>query len=240
MIRKTIFIVSVCILMVQSSCNVLIEQPRDYLPDGQYKSDAYGEHIRYVYAESDDEGVTLYPLTDSDQGLILDRRTRLVRLPDETESSAEFPGIRLVQPSFDLDLLTFAIKYRPGQSSFPEQLNSDINGALYAGYRRDIFDIGYLPAAPGKYSLHTNHFGYSFGVFSGVGATYVTPFVTGNHIDIEYDGVVWSNGLAALIAVNQITLGLGVGWDYLFDENRKHWIYQNKPWVGVAIGINLN
>ena len=29
-------------------------------------------------------------------------------------------------------------------------------------------------------------------------------------------------------------------FDHLFDKNKKDWIYQHKPWVGLAFGLNLN
>lgn len=34
--------------------------------------------------------------------------------------------------------------------------------------------------------------------------------------------------------------GVGVGWDYLTDRDKGIWIYQNKPWYGLTVGLNLN
>ena len=68
----------------------------------------------------------------------------------------------------------------------------------------------------------------------------MNPWVTENNISIEYDGVVWSKGLAGILAIDNFTIGLGLGWDYLTDANKKYWIYQNMPWLGLAFGLNLN
>jgi len=43
-----------------------------------------------------------------------------------------------------------------------------------------------------------------------------------------------------LLAVQNISIAMGIGFDFLLDGNRDVWIYQNKPWLGFAVGINLN
>ena len=68
----------------------------------------------------------------------------------------------------------------------------------------------------------------------------MNPWVTNNQIVTEYDGVVWSKGVAGIIAINNFTIGLAIGFDDLLDNNKKYWIYQAKPWVGFAFGLNLN
>ncbi len=120
------------------------------------------------------------------------------------------------------------------------QLNSELNGVLYAGYRTDYYTVDYSPALPGKLKQQINHTGFSLGAFSGFGSTFMSPWVTSGAIDSEYDGVVWTAGVAALLATPAINIALGVGIDYLLDGNRNYWIYQNKPWFGFAVGIDLN
>ncbi|HNU42133.1 MAG TPA: hypothetical protein PKH83_06555 [Cyclobacteriaceae bacterium] len=39
---------------------------------------------------------------------------------------------------------------------------------------------------------------------------------------------------------NTLTVGFALGWDYMADENKTIWIYQNKPWFGLSIGLNIN
>jgi len=56
----------------------------------------------------------------------------------------------------------------------------------------------------------------------------------------EYDGFLLMNGVAGLVAVNKLTFGLGLGIDHLLDKNKKYWIYNHKPWLGLTVGLNLN
>jgi hypothetical protein len=68
----------------------------------------------------------------------------------------------------------------------------------------------------------------------------MNPWVTENQITQEYDGVVWSKGIAGIIGIDNFTIGLALGWDHLLDKNKNYWIYQGKPWLGLAFGLNLN
>ena len=75
---------------------------------------------------------------------------------------------------------------------------------------------------------------------AGIGSTAMNPWVTLDRIPIEYEGVTWAKGLAAIAGLNNFTAGLALGWDHLLDKNNRLWIYQGKPWVGFVFGLNLN
>ena len=45
---------------------------------------------------------------------------------------------------------------------------------------------------------------------------------------------------ALIISYSSINTGIAVGTDGLLDKYSKNWIYQNKPWIGILAGINLN
>lgn len=51
---------------------------------------------------------------------------------------------------------------------------------------------------------------------------------------------MWSKGIAGIVAINGFTVGLTFGFDKLLDKNRTVWIYEEKPWFGLAVGLNLN
>jgi hypothetical protein len=92
----------------------------------------------------------------------------------------------------------------------------------------------------GYYNRHITHYGLSFGGFAGVGSTAVNDWTTIPSVNKEYDGVVFSKGLGVLIGINKLNFGLTVGWDNLLDKYKKQWIYQNRAWYGIALGLNLN
>ncbi len=64
--------------------------------------------------------------------------------------------------------------------------------------------------------------------------------LTKNGILTEYDGLIFQKGISGIIAVNKLTVGLSLGSDNLLDHNKKKWIYENKLWYGLMLGLNLN
>lgn len=144
-----------------------------------------------------------------------------------------------VKKTVDVDVMSIAFKYRPSSQDFPRQLNANFNGNVFLGYRIDRFwlDFKKTPAGMKKQLYHK---AITLGAFGGIGSTFISPWTTNNKITDEYDGFILSRGLAAMVGVNNLTVGVGLGWDYLADRDKSIWIYQNKPWVGVTIGLNVN
>ncbi len=144
------------------------------------------------------------------------------------------------QYSFDVDFLTIPLKFRPNQNGVPPQLNANLNGAVYFVYRTDKYNVSYAVNPLKKSNRVINHYGFSFGIFTGLGNTAMNPTTTTNFISTEYDGIVWPKGVAGIIAVNNFTVGVSLGFDNLLDRNKQFWIYESKPWFSLAFGLNLN
>lgn len=140
----------------------------------------------------------------------------------------------------DIDFLAIPLKYRLANSGVPAQLNTEINASAYFGLRTDRFSIGYEPSPLGIQERVIKHFGFSFGVLTGVGSTLVNPTTTNDQTVQEYDGIVWTKGVAGIFAINTFTIGVSIGFDNLLDQNRTIWIYESKPWLGFTLGLNLN
>ena len=68
----------------------------------------------------------------------------------------------------------------------------------------------------------------------------MTPSTTNNAFSTEYDGLVLQKGIAGIVAINKLTIGISVGLDNLLGKNNKTWIYENKPWFGLMLGLNIN
>lgn len=222
-----------------NSCITLQYAPHETLVDGYYRTTEPVEGNKNVYLEWMQEDILLHHIQENDNEFVDSIQEETISFPERLQE-VDMEDLSLVKPSFDVDLITILFKYRPSEPSLPRQLNSDLSGAIYTGYRRDHFRIGYDKVPTGEYRRQVSHIGYSAGVFTGFGATLVNPWVTSDQISDEYEGVVFSAGVAGLVGVNQFTVGIALGWDRLLDRNRQHWIYQNKPWVGATVGINLN
>ena len=155
-------------------------------------------------------------------------------------------SIKIDQPqylrlqTFDLDALVVPFKYRPGSSLLPHQLTTDFNGNIYLGYRVDRIRLTHQNTPLGS-RQKVKEIAFGAGVFGGLGTTFMSPWtVTDISFTDEYNGFILSRGLAFLIGMNNLTFGVGVGWDYLTDRDKDIWIYQNKPWCGLTIGLNVN
>jgi hypothetical protein len=81
------------------------------------------------------------------------------------------------------------------------------------------------------------HTGFDFGLFAGIGISPINPTVTENNTMQEYDGIVFQKGFSAFATYENMSLGLAVGFDNLLDNNKSIWIYNNKPWFGIILGI---
>lgn len=146
----------------------------------------------------------------------------------------------LDQTSFDVDLLTILLKYRPAQGMSQPQLQSQLGGGLFIGRRVDRHILCYPQSPFPRAERRMRHYGLSLGGIIGLGATPVDPWVTDGAVNVEYDGAVFTYGLSVIAAVDRFTLGLALGWDMLLNDDAEHWVYQRKPWLGPVLGLNLN
>lgn len=228
--------------LLATGCSTLQESSKYQFSEGFYRvrlNDASTKRM-YVDYQEEEDSLTIYPLRPSAQGLVPDTlRGVKIDIASEREEPLDI-HYTFSQPSFDVDVLTIPLKYRPGTAGFPKQLNTSVQAAIYLGLRNDYYRMGYTKTPLGNYKRHFNHFGFSMGLFTGLGSSFINESVTKGLVEYEYDGVVLVNGVAGIIGINNFTLGLAVGVDHLMDQNREMWIYQRKPWVGLAFGLNLN
>ena len=237
---KTVFIIAVSAVICFTSCSIIKQSPKYGFADGRYSSNAVGKEINKVYVVNEEEVIHVFPLEEISGSYQIDTSAYKAHHLAETKLDGVPSKLSFRQNSFDVDFLTMPFKYRFAVNNFPRQFNTNLNGAVYLGYRTDLYMLNYKTNILDKTTRETTHFGFSFGAFTGLGGTTMNPWVTNNQIGIEYDGVVWSKGISGIIGLNSVTTGLAIGWDHLLDGNRKHWIYQNKPWIGFVFGLNLN
>ena len=226
------------IVALVSSCGVLKNSPKYQLANGYYKSKSFSAKASKVYI--DNETDTIYVYNYNKVTRVVDTSFKATLIFPHKTSTPVNNSRSFRQASFDVDFVTMPFKYRPTQPGFPQQFNTNLNGAVYFGLRNDVYQIKYKESPLKKFDRQTTHYGFSFGLFTGVGGTAINPWVTNNVVGYEYDGVAWSKGFGAIIGINNFTIGLALGFDDLLDENKTYWIYQQKPWLGLAFGLNLN
>ena len=226
------------VFVLCTGCSMLRDSPKTEFKDGFYRQKNNGRS-KTVYVNSTDDDIVVYPAVHRGKDFVIDSTAKPVSYKTETKKLAG-QVISFKKNSFDFDFLTIPVKLRFHQKGLPAQLNANINGAAYIGYRSDFYKLSYDVNPLKKAERNSSHYGYSYGVFSGFGNTLMNPTNTNSMIVKEYDGIVWSKGIAGFIAVDNFTIGLTFGDDNLMDSNRKYWLYENKIWTGLALGLNLN
>jgi len=220
---KIIYLIVVAILL--SSCGIIKNSPKNALVDGTYNQLVAGKKIP-VYIQTMDDSIS-----------ILNTKTKQIFSPNSKDVGTI---LNFHKQSFDIDFITVPVKFRPSVKSVPNQLSGEINASLYLGLRNDLFKIKHIINPLGTRKSEIEHFGISFGGLLGVGNSVINADATNQMVVHEYQGIVFSKGLAGIIAINNFTIGIAFGSDNLIDSNQNSWIYNQKPWFGLAIGLNLN
>lgn len=228
--------IALCLLC---SCRVLTESPKYAFSEGFYKSRLYHKKQKKIYVVPSGDSIRIYSEKSIKKGFVDTTKKIKIVFPPNTKP-LQFENYYFKKNSFDLDFLSILFKYRPSVKKFPSQLNTTFNGAAYFGHRTDVYRLSYKKTPLEEFKKTTTHYGYSMGAFTGLGSARIDQSVTLNAIDYEYDGVVNTTGIAAIVGINNFTLGLTAGIDFLLDKNKNRWVNQKKPWAGLSIGLNIN
>lgn len=227
------------LLFFCTACSILYKTAKEQLIDDFYKQKT-NQKLQKVYINVQDDTLYVHKAQKQNRKWQVDTSKQIYTAFPKFLETEESLSIRFNKNSFDIDFLTTPLKFRPSQADFPPQLNTNLNGSLYLGYRLDSYIVGYKQKPIHEWERYIHHFGFSVGIFNGLGNTFISTNTTQNLIQQEYDGVIWNKGVALIFAVNRLTCGVAIGIDYLLDSNRSVWIYQNKIWYGLTFGLNLN
>ncbi len=217
-----------------TSCSTLEKASMHGLNSGYYKSDD-GKKAKMVYVDVTEEKIDVYNQSDK----IIDK-DRYLSIPLKNPDSLQTGPLKLKKQSLDIDITSILLKYRPSVYGLPPQLNSDLNIALYAGWRYDNYKLTSKTDPLNKHYHKVSNMGYDFGIFAGPWTTNINPFTTNNRTTNEYSGMIIQTGIAGFLESNIVSFGLAFGLDYLLNRDREIWIYNNKPWIGFVVGVALN
>lgn len=228
-------VISICVIGLLASCSTLEKASTHGLNSGNYKMKSENKNFRRVYLDVTNEQIDVYhPIKQQP-----DKKIFLTIDLNKTDSPV-YTSIVFKKQSLDIDITSILLKYRPSVYGLPAQLTTDLNLALYTGWRNDSYQILSKKDPLGKRYYKINNRGYDFGFFAGPGTTLVSPFTTRNNRADEYNGMIFQGGMAGFIELSMASFGFAAGYDYLMSHDRKIWIYNNKPWVGFVVGIALN
>lgn len=146
----------------------------------------------------------------------------------------------LLHREFDFDIFTLPFKVRPGREGVPTQLNTNFNAALYLGRRLDFYHLNRHPLPTGRTVPLIRTVGVGYGLFTGLGSSYITADLTHGHAPTDYEGLVMHSGAAVIYDAHVFNVGAAVGVDRLLGADADYWLYQDRLWFGLLFGLNLN
>lgn len=227
-----IFLLSILLL---TSCSTLERAATHGLNDGFYQMKSDGMNAQEVYLEVTNEQINVHKSVNKQADLKVFQTISLQGI-----DSLNFTSIIFKKSSLDIDISSILFKYRPSVYGLPAQLSTDLNMALYTGWRKDTYRIMAKKNPLGKLNYKLNSRGYDVGLFAGPGTTLLSPFTTQNKRSDEYNGMIIQVGMAGFLELSMASFGFAIGFDYLPGKDRNIWIYNNKPWLGFVVGIALN
>jgi len=232
MMGKLVYLTGISVFFLISACSIIQSGNKESFAEGRYFIKEKGK--QNVFINMQEDTVKVYYMNKKKE--VVSPKTEKIY---PQYSKKQLAGTKLYISSFDVDFLTLVLKLRPATSGMEAQMNTNLNGVLYFGRRVDAYSLKYQSNPLKDYNRQIKHYGFSMGGFVGLGGSTIGPNTTNNQLSYEYDGVILNKGIAAIIAIDNFTLGFSLGFDTLLDKNKNLWIYQNKPNIGLAVGMNL-
>jgi hypothetical protein len=218
----------------------VLEHAAEYnLKTGLYKRKSGHDSSANIYLTVREDSLRAYTLHGKGRYATADSlRYKAFLLP--ATSYKKIPVQTFVQQGIDMDVISILFKFRPAVNVIPPQLNTNFNAAGYIGYRWDRYNVSYTITPLQQYQRKTHHFAYGTGAFAGIGATAINEYVTFPPVDRQYEGVVFAGGITGIVSLGNISFGAALGMDRLLGSHYNRWAYNNKLWVGLTVGLNLN
>ena len=223
-----------------SSCSVLKQSSKYNFNDGTYKTKKFSADEVYVM-RVDEDTLAVFPIKEYKDSTAIMVKQRVDYCSAQRKLKDNKTSCTFYKPSFDVDVMTMPLKYRPATAVIPNQLTTNFNGAFYGGYRIDAYDVKYKRTPLNNWKQNIKHMGYSAGLFLGLGSSMIDATTLDDpSYPHQYEGALLLCGVAVNIAVENLNFGVCFGPDYLLDKNHNDWIYQGKPTVGLTFGLNIN
>jgi hypothetical protein len=227
----------VIIVITLAGCGSIEKLAKHEFGDGYYKLKTPETAPVNIYAKVNNDSVYVYPVTGSGKEKTPETSKLKVVNINEIKPGGYLYRSTFMKTSIDADLTTVLLKFRPSQANVPPQLSANLNAAIYLGYKKDYYKINTSISAIKEVGNSIHHFSFDAGIYAGIGITPINPTVTNDKVMLEYDGMVFQKGVAAFIGIDIFNFGIGLGFDNLLDSNKKDWIYNQKPWIGLLLGI---
>ena len=236
--RKSILLVFGLVLLLSAGCVSLGKLTRHDFDSGFYKLKVQGAASSRVYAEVAEDSIIVCPVTSDGKKEFPNTSSSMSTRVSRIKKDNYFYRSSFTNNSVDIDLTSIIFKSRHSRDDVPNQFSADLDVAVYAGFRKDFYNI-VSPVHPfHEEKSFIRQIGFDLGIFAGIGSSPINPTVTNNKVSQEYDAMIFQKGFAGFISISKISVGLAVGFDNLLDKSKSSWIYNQKPYLGLIISVS--
>ena len=225
------------ITLLSFSCASLEKISRHDFDSGYFKLKTPEARSTDIYVNLIEDSVTVYQTTLKGKSKVPDLPSSQGITISNIKPGSFLYNATFVKKSVDFDLSTVITKYRPTSSGVPNQLSYNINAIFYLGLRKDFYMIKSHLSPLKTCKSNIRQIGFDAGFFAGVATTPINTTVTNSQILLEYDGIVFQKGIAAFFTIERMSVGIALGFDNLLDKNSRVWVFNQKPWLGLILGI---
>jgi len=223
---------------ISVSCVSTGKIARHDFDSGFYNLKIQGSQSSSVYAKVTEDSVIIYPVITNGKKELPNMSSGTGLKLSKTKTDKYLNKSCFINNSLDIDLTSILFKYRQPKDDVPAQFSADLNFAVFLGFRKDYYKM-----ASSVHPLHDDisfirQIGFDLGIFAGIGTSPVNPSNTNNIISQQYDAMIFQKGIAGFISYGKMSLGLALGFDNLMDKNRPSWVFNQKPYLGLVIGIS--
>jgi len=232
-------VLAIGLLMVISvSCVSTGKIARHDFDSGFYNLKTQGAQPSSVYAKVTEDSVIIYPVITNGKKELpnMSSGTGIKLSKEKTDNYLNKSCF--TNNSIDIDLTSILFKYRQPKDDVPAQFSADLNFAIFLGFRKDYYKMASSTRQPHDEISFIRQVGFDLGIFAGIGTSPVNPTNTNNKTSQQYDAMIFQKGVAGFISYGKMSLGLALGFDNLMDKNRPSWVFDQKPYLGLVIGIS--
>jgi len=168
--------------------------------------------------------------------------------------SSDYNNIELYKNSYWIDkkfkytetkakwqAVTIPFKVRFETDEKPYNLSTSVNVGFTISWKKIYHS--YRPISESKdtkpFANKTSQFELGLAPFLGITAIDLEASNTNDIVENDRKIFGLSFGIFGMIGIDDFDIGVGIGIDHGFSNQSSDWIYQNKPWIGLILGIDL-
>lgn len=141
------------------------------------------------------------------------------------------------KPVFQTLTIPFKIRGRVGD--VPSTVATNFNAGIAYGYQWNLISTYPIYGEAEKMvGYEQKQFSFSAAPFAGLTTMALSAKNTDPDIVTDQTVMGYSIGVAGVLTFNRLNFGLALGIDHGFG-NANDWIYQDKIWTGIVIGLDL-